>query len=78
MADVLDLPINILTTEQGPAFGAAILAMVGSGEYSTVEAATGKMVTVSETILPISANAESYDKKYKKFKKAYPLLRELF
>lgn len=76
-ADVLNLPINILETEQGPSFGAGILAMVGSGEYQTVEQATSKIVSVRKTIIPISANVDVYEEKYKKYVKLYPLLKQL-
>lgn len=76
-ADVLNLPINILETEQGPSFGAGILAMVGSGEYQTVEQATSKIVSVRKTIIPISSNVDVYEEKYKKYVKLYPLLKQL-
>lgn len=76
-ADVLNLPINIPKTEQGPGYGAAILAMVGCGEYETVQQAAEKITAVKNTVFPISANAQKYERKYLKYKKLYPLLRQL-
>lgn len=36
MADVLEIPVYTLKTNQGPSFGAAILAMVGDNKYPTI------------------------------------------
>lgn len=77
-ADVLNLPVNILTTEQGPSFGAAMLAMVGCGEYADVNQAAQAIVTAQQTIYPVSANVERYNRKYVKFKQLYPLLKQLY
>ncbi len=76
-ADVLNLPINIPETEQGPSYGAGILAMVGCGEYETVQQAAEKITSVKKTVFPIYANAKKYECKYLKYKKLYPLLRRL-
>lgn len=77
-ADVLGVPVNVLQTEQGPSYGAGILAMVGAGEYPTVEDAAGKIVKVCQTVLPIPSNAAKYDEKYKKYAKLYTLLKQLY
>ena len=42
VANVMNLPVDIPQTEQGPGFGAAMLAMVGCGEYQTVQEAGGR------------------------------------
>ena len=76
IADVLNLPVHILTTEQGPAYGVAILAMAGCGEYASVKEAAEKIVQVKETIAP--KNSEAYERKYRIFKKLYPLLKEIW
>ncbi len=77
-ADVFGIPVNILTTEQGPAFGAAILAMVGCGEYPDVLSATEKIVKVKHTVYPQADSVERYEEKYLKFKELYPLLKRLY
>ena len=76
-ADALDLPVNILTTEQGPSLGAAMLAMVGAGEYDSTEEAAKAIVTVSETIMPDKAGVAKLEKKYRIFRKLYPALKEI-
>lgn len=74
MADVLNIPVQILNTEQGPSFGAAILAAVGCGEYKTVKDAADKIVRLSETVIPNSESAENYERKYGVFKQLYPAI----
>ena len=76
-ADVLGIPVHILATEQGPSYGAAILAMVGCSVYRDVAEATEQMVSVKQTILPDPQNVAKYQKKYETFTKLYPLLKTL-
>ncbi len=74
VADILGIPIHILSTEQGPAFGAAILAMVACGEYDTIAEATERLVHVTETVLPFAANTEKYESRYARFRELYSVL----
>lgn len=76
-ADVLGIPVHILATEQGPSYGAAILAMVGCSVYRDVAEATEQMVSVKQTILPNPQNVAKYQKKYETFTKLYPILKTL-
>ena len=76
-ANVLGIPVHILATEQGPSYGAAILAMVGCGVYRDVAEATEQMVSVKQTIFPNPQNVAKYKKKYETFTKLYPLLKTL-
>ena len=78
VANVLGMPVDIPQTEQGPAYGAAMLAMVGCGEYPTVQAASDAVVRVRETILPDAAVAARYSQRYAHFRTLYPALRGVF
>lgn len=77
VADVLEIPVESPVTEQGPAYGAAILAMVGAGEYGDVITAAEKLVKAKDTVYP-SENLEYYRKKYENFRALYPALKEIF
>lgn len=77
IADVINLPVRIPDNEQGPSFGAAMLAMVGCGEYASVEQAAKKLVKFNKTILPDSDAAAGYRAKYEIFTKLYPALRAI-
>lgn len=76
-ADVLGIPVHILATEQGPSYGAAILAMVGCGAYADVSTAAKQIVSVQQTILPDPQNVAKLQTKYEIFTKLYPALRGL-
>ncbi len=78
MANILGIPLDTVKTEQGPGYGGAILAMVGCGEYPSVEKACDDLVSISDTVLPDSELVALYDKKYKNFKKIYPALKAVF
>jgi xylulokinase len=78
IADVLNVKVDKINTEEGPAFGAAILAAVGCGKYATVEEATEKLIKVIETTDQDEAAVERYNKKYELFKELYPTLKEMY
>lgn len=78
MANVLNLRLDIIESEEGPGYGAAILAMVGCGEYPSVEEACKKLVNVKETIYPDKDLVQKYEERYQKFKKIYPSVKNIF
>lgn len=78
VADVLNMPVDVPQTEQGPAYGAAMLAMVGCGEYKTVKDAANAIVRVKETVLPDEKIAALYVQRYNHFTKLYPALKDKF
>lgn len=78
ISNVFGIPVSALKVEEGPAYGAAILAMVGAGEYASVQQATDALIAVTDTIQPCSALVESYEEKYRKFQKLYPALKNVF
>lgn len=78
LANVLNIPLDSVLTEQGPGYGGAILAMVGCGEYESVRQATDKLVSVASTVYPDREIAARYETKYQNFKKIYPTLKPLF
>lgn len=78
VANVMNMPVDIPQTEQGPGFGAAMLAMVGCGEYASVQEAASAIVRVKETVLPDAKIAADYEARYRHFTKLYPALKGLF
>lgn len=78
LANVLNLKVDILSVEEGPALGGAMLAAVGCGKYSSVEEVAEKLVKVKETVEPEPEIVALYDEKYSIFKQIYPSLKELF
>lgn len=78
IANVLNIEVDVLKTEEGPSMGGAMLAAVACGEYESVEAAAEKMVEVVETISPEPALAAKYEARYQKFRQIYPACKDLF
>jgi L-ribulokinase len=70
LADVLDMPIKIATSEQAPALGAAMYAAVAAGIYADTEGAKKAMGNgFDKTYLPKKKNVMVYRKLYKKYVK---------
>ncbi|RRS01947.1 ribulokinase [Glycomyces terrestris] len=64
-ADVLRMPITVLTSEQGPALGSAIHAAVAAGAYPDIHAASEAMGKVERhAYVPDEARADAYDRLY--------------
>ncbi len=78
IADVLNARVVKLNTNEGPAYGAAILAAVGAGFFESVDAACGAFIKITESIEPNENNVELYNQKYEKYKEIYPATKELF
>ncbi len=78
LANVLDLPLDIPQTEEGPGYGGAMLAMVGCGAYTTVRDCAETLVRVTDTVEPEAELAARYEEQYRKFRLIYPTLKTLF
>lgn len=78
MANVLNIPLNLLQTEQGPGYGGAMLAMVACGAYDSVRSAVDALVRVSSTVEPDHSLAGRYEARYQQFKEIYPSVKSLF
>ena len=78
LSNILNIDITLLQTEQGPGYGAAMLAMVGCGAYADVEKCANQFVKLKKTVTPDPVIAARYETKYQKFKEIYPTLKNLF
>lgn len=78
MANVLNLELDIIESEEGPALGGAMLAAVACGEYPDVKTAAEKIVKIVDTVSPDPELVKKYDERYNKFKQIYPVCRPLF
>lgn len=78
LANVLDLKVDILEAEEGPALGGAMLAAVGCGEYASVEEAAERLVRTRLTVEPDPEIVALYDERYKVYRDIYPQLKGIF
>ncbi len=78
LANVFGRRVSVLASQEGSAHGAALLAMVGSGAFASVEDACAAAVQETESIEPDAAEAEIYRAGHAVFASLYPALRPLY
>ena len=78
IANVMNLKVDIIESEEGPALGGAMLAAVACGEYASVTEAAEKIVKIIDTVEPDPAIAARYEEQYKKFVQIYPALKDIY
>ena len=65
IANILNIKVDVIESEEGPALGGAILAAVACGEFASGEE-------------PEEELAAKYEARYQQFKEIYPACKELF
>ena len=78
IANIMNLKVDVIASEEGPAYGGAMLAAVANGEFASVEDAAAKLVKVIDTVEPTPELVAKYEERYQKFKKIYPAVKALF
>lgn len=76
-ADVIGIPLEVVTTKELGALGCAMAAAVSIGEYQDYSDAAQAMVSVKETIQPNMEMHEKYRKKYERYQKLATLFSQL-
>ena len=77
-ANVLGISLDTVATEQGPGYGAAMLAMVACGRFASVREAADALVRVKFTVEPDAELTKLYDERYAQFREIYPACKALF
>lgn len=77
-ADVYGCSLRTTSSQGDPSTGAAILAAVGTSEYSSVEAACRAMVTLDSSLAPDLESTRRYDEFYLVYRGIYPQLKETY
>lgn len=78
IANVMNMKVDVIESEEGPALGGAMLAAVGCGEYPDVETIAEKLVKVVDTIEPDPELVAKYEERYQEFKRIYPTVKSLY
>jgi len=73
-ADVNNAPLVLINVDEGPAYGAALLAMVGTGVYGSVEEACDATISVVDSCEPDAERARAYDAWFKEYQEVYRAL----
>lgn len=74
-ADVFGRSVETVETEEGAAYGAAILAGVGAKIWSDVDTACAGVVRTRERAEPDSESVEIMNRRYEVYRSIYPALR---
>lgn len=77
-ADVYAHEVEILKAEEGAAYGAAILAGVGSGCWKSVDEACDATVRVAKRISPVRESSGIMQAGYQTYRRIYPALHSIF
>ncbi len=76
-ADVYGHAVEVVRAEEGAAYGAAILAGVGSGNWHSVEEATDAVVQTAHELQSDPTNSAILDDAYRTYRRIYPALRQI-
>ena len=78
VANIMNVKVDKINSEEGPGFGAAILAAVGCGRFASVEEASEKLIQVVSTTEQEPEIVVKYEKKYQVFRELYPTVCPIF
>jgi xylulokinase len=77
IASVLGLPIQGTATDEGSAYGAALLGGVAAGVFRDVHEAVATCVRLLDPVEPDPQWSAAYERGYRRFRLLYPALRPL-
>ena len=77
-ADVYGGTVELLEAEEGAAYGAALLAGVGTGQWSSVDEACAAAIRVRERVVPDTAAKAVMEQQYRRYRAIYPALASLY
>lgn len=77
-ADIYGTACATINAAEGPAYGVALLAAVGTGRFKDIRQACQSAIEVTRTIRPQAKMKKLYQKHYRQYTQLYPALREQF
>ena len=78
LANVLNAELVTVNTTEGAAYGAAILAGVGTGHWSSVAEACQALIQITDAVIPQPEAVAAYQHLYPLYTELYPRLRDVF
>ena len=78
LASILNKRVVTLETQEGSAYGAALLALSGCGEYASTEEVCRAAIRETDSVSPLAADAALYAKGHKIYQSLYPALKPIY
>ena len=78
IANIMNLTVETIESEEGPALGGALLAAVGCGVFRDTKEAAAAVVKVTGQEVPDPALVALYEERYQTFQKLYPALKDVY
>ena len=78
LASILNKRVVTLATQEGSAYGAALLALAGSGEYASTEEVCRAAIRETDSVSPQAEDAALYEKGHGIYQSMYPALKGVF
>jgi len=77
-ADIYGATCVTINAEEGPAYGAALLAAAGTGRFKNVREACKAGISITRTVKPDARRKKLYAEYYKQYRRLYPALKQEF
>lgn len=78
LADIFRRGVATLENSEGSAYGAALLAVAGTGQYASVEELCGVAIHETECLIPNVHESAAYERGYEVFSILYPTLKPVY
>ena len=78
LASILNRRVVTLETQEGSAYGAALLALAGTGEYASVPEVCRAAIRETDSVPPCAPDAAFYEKAHGIYGALYPALRPIY
>jgi xylulokinase len=75
LSDLFQADIVTVSTTEGAAFGAALLAGAGCGVFAGIERACDATIVVTDRATPDAQRVQTYERIYEVYRDLYPMLR---
>ncbi|HKE21286.1 MAG TPA: xylulokinase [Bryobacteraceae bacterium] len=78
LANILGKRVVTLETQEGSAYGAALLALAGTGEYASVPEVCRATIRETASVSPVEADAAFYKTAHRVYQSLYPALKPAY
>jgi len=78
LADILNKRVVTLETQEGSAYGAALLALAGTGAYGSVPEVCRAAIRETDSVSPGAQDAAFYEKGHAVYRALYPALKPIY